>query len=240
MKRFMLWLLMLVAVPALTQAQALSGSSSKFVYGLAAMRNTSAASVAVETNWAEGGAFQPATGFVDSSVFRRGGTSQTAYDTTAAYHISQFPFPPDVQYQGGIGDTADVAWLKIRVEQDTISYAFVGTSTMYSIKVGAEISSDGNNWIGVDGTNTRAFSAVYFTSGQDGTQAPALLAGEPNAAADAAEVLLFCVPGLELVSSLTPILMRTLCQAGDVWVRFLIGMDGSGQYRVKIGQWTAQ
>lgn len=199
-------------------------------------RNTSAASTAQNLNWAAASA----TGFADSTVFRRGATTRTLCDTTKAYRVERWALPPSLPYRTAAAfDSLDTTpWLVIRVRQDssaTSSPVFSGTTGIDSIFVAAEYSLDGVQWFAVSGSPTRAFLAVTIASGQDGTQPPAITTAEQSPGADNARVVLGCVPGLDAGGAY--ILNKTLCTCGG-WVRFLVGvLDGSGQFVAEAATW---
>ena len=156
--------------------QGLSGRSlfqSRISWQRLNFRNTSASATARNPNWA---APYLRAGFTDSVVFRKGAAGLTTYDTTAAYPIKEFAFAPAAfASQATGGDTLAVPWLILRLSQDTTS--FVSTlgavpTAMDSFRVAAQVSADGVTWFNANGTPTRAFDAVYFTSSaEDGSQA---------------------------------------------------------------------
>lgn len=216
----------------------------KFVWKPLNMRNTSAASVAAQSNWAYG-TFGTVTAFADSNVFRVGAATATDRDTSMAYHTSSFLLPPHLETGGGGGTTVvtDSAlaqrqpWIALRVQQDTTSFSFSGTSTMDSVFFAAQISYDGINWINVNGTPTVAFETTNGAAGEDGT-VPTLIGpySESNAGQDMATAFLDCVPSLRPINN-GYIINRSICLA-NAYVRFLINMDGRGQYAPMIGQWV--
>ena len=201
------------------------------------MRNTSAASVVREANWAKGGKGGSVVGFADSIYFRRGATTATAYDTSATYRLADFSFAPvlgNTPSNAAATDTTNIPWIIIRVQQDTLQGAFSGTSGLDTIRIAAEVSYDGVNWFSTSGTPTRLFDTVYMTSGQDGRQSVTLIGVEATPGEDAALVSLTCHPG-ETTGG-TRIINRGLCFT-ETYVRFIIGMDASGQFTALVGAW---
>lgn len=264
MKRFCLSFLSLLALilPLAAQAQ-VSDNSAQWGWDDMWLRNTSAAtgSVVRQPNWAFGTSHGGTTvGFADSTVFRKGATTNALTDTSIAYKVDDFAFPPTLHTRGGqygsrnaahslangvagnaqdsvIVDTTDATpWLAIRVRQDTTSYAFSGSTGLDSAGVAAQISYDGINWFSVSGSPTRAFVSVAITSGEDGLQPPLMTATESSPGVDAVQFDLQCQPTVFNVGTAF-ILNRTLCMAG-AYVRFLVSaMDGSGQWKVELGHW---
>lgn len=219
-------------------AQDLSGVNlwqTHFLGRRLTMRNTSAASVARNPLWT---ARENSSGFADSTVFRRGATTATAYDTTIGYDTSDFPLPPHIgPASAAPGDTSGL-WLILRVSQDSVAtgpYVFTGTSGLDSVRIAAEYSYDGTNWFSCSGTPTRRFDVVYMTSGQDGLQNVTLIGVENSPGEDAALVSLCAVPSLVSSNSFT--INRTLAFAGT-YVRFIIGEDASGQFKVEALTWA--
>jgi hypothetical protein len=221
--------------------QGLSGPSlfqSRISWQRLNFRNTSASATARNPNWA---APYLAPGFTDSVVFRKGAAGLTTYDTTAAYPIKEFAFAPAAfASQATGGDTLAVPWLILRLSQDTTS--FVSTlgavpTAMDSFRVAAQVSADGVTWFNANGTPTRAFDAVYFTSSaEDGSQAVDLAGVDISGAtggADIAYVTLGCSPSAGVAGG-SPIINKTLCTCG-LLVRFLIGNDGIGQFVLDAG-----
>lgn len=225
--------------PAAAQQALASPQSTSIGWERLEFRNTSAASTARNPNWAAASA----TGFADSTVFRRGATTRTLCDTTKAYRVERWALPPSLPYRTAAAfDSLDTTpWLIINVRQDssaTSSPVFVGTTGFDSVFVAAEFSYDGVSWYSVSGSPTRAFLAVTITSGQDGLQPPAITVTEPSPGADFARVVLGCTPGIDAGGAF--ILNKTLCTCNG-WVRFLIGvLDGSGQFVAEVGTWLEQ
>lgn len=233
-------LLSLAILPAIASAQGVAGNAAKsqFTWKPLMMRNTSAASVAQQLNWAQGGGGAQ-SGFADSSVFRRG-VSATGRDTSIAFSVKDLYFPPHLGPNGSAVAVSDTVmhtpWVSIRVRQDTTSYSWSGATAMDSIYVAAQWSPNGINWISVNGTPTRAFETTNGTADENGIT-PVLVGpfGEPAAGADVATVYLGCVPALAPVNS-SYILNQTLCLC-EGFVRFIFVLDGTGQFAPEIGSW---
>ena len=174
--------------------------------------------------------------FLDSLVFRRGVTTATVYDTSIGMSSSSFPFPPGLGTAAIAGiDTIGTPWIAIRVGQDTTSFGFTATSGMDSVRVGVEYSYDGANWYPAAGTPTRRFDTVFFTSGASGTQAVSLIGVEGVPGQDAATVTFGCHQGT--IALIEPWNVgRALCWA-NARLRFLIGGDYTGQFKVEVGHW---
>ena len=215
--------------------------SSEWYWQRAIMRNTTAAStIARNADWTTSG---PASNgaFTDSAVFRRGATTRTVYDTTAAYAVATFPYGPPIGagYQGSAaaGDTG-LVWIVAHVAQDTLSYGFAGTSggVTDTFRVAIEYSNDGVNWFSCGGTPTYRFDTVFLTSGQDGLQNPTLIGVEISPGQDEAYIPIRCVP--RAFNGTAAINNQTACLAGPL-MRFIIGGAYSGQYKFEIGHWTA-
>lgn len=226
-----------IAFSGLASAQEISGTSlfqTRIVWQRLDFRNTSAATTARVANWA---APKNTIGFADSNVYRKGTAGLTTYDTTMAYPVQSFAIPNGAFAQQVTGaDTLIVPWLIIRMRQDTTSnVATLGAvpTALDSFRVGAQVSMDGVNWVNANGTPTRAFDSVYFTSSEDGTQLVDLAAAEPVLGADFAQVTLGCTPST-VVAGGSPIINKTLCLCG-MYVRFIFGNDGVGQFAVDAG-----
>lgn len=244
-----------------TQPQA-SSPEARFKWEPMQFRNISASAVAQELNWAKGGGLL-ASGFADSLVFRRGATTRTLVDTSAAYPIDKFGMPPTFNARGGaygsraakfnggavtaqfgqvdsvIVDTTDAAtWVAFRIRQDSLSVSFSGTSTLDSALIAAQVSYDGGiNWLSVSGTPTRAFYATTIASAEDGLQPPVLAAAEISPGADVVPFAIQCQPSVYQAGGAV-IINRTLCAQSGALVRFLVDVaDGSGQFRVDLGYW---
>lgn len=258
-----LFLAVSLCIPISAQAQRVSAESQWDWHPLV-MRTTSAASVVQEFNWAKGEHGLGSTrGFADSIVIRKAAATETLVDTSAAYKIGDFFFPPTfaarsgsamaraAKFNGGavtaqfggvdsviVDSTDSNPWIAFRVVQDTLSQDFAATSGLDSILVGAQISYDGINWLAVNGTPTRAFLAnATGISGTDGIAIPMITATEPSPGADVVELVVECQPAIHKVGN-SFIINRTLCAAG-AYVRFIIGLcDGSGQFKPEIGYWS--
>jgi hypothetical protein len=199
------------------------------------MRNTTAASaVARNANWASP---QGASGFTDSSVFRRGATTRTVYDTTIAYAVLHFALPPHVG-NGQVASLADTVlpWIVLKVGQDTTAYSFAGTSggVTDTIRVAIESSEDGVNWFSFAGTPTYRFDTVFLTSGQDGLQSPTLYGVEISPGQDFVTIPIKCA--LAQWDGVVRVMNKTACCSG-VFLRFVIGGAYSGQYKVEAYHW---
>jgi hypothetical protein len=126
-------------------------------------------------------------------------------------------------------------WMVVRVNQDTTTFSDSTNTTADSILVDFEWSDDGVNWTGVDGTPTREYAAAPWASGS-GEQANPLFGGEGSPGLDGAEVELQCYPSL--YSSPTAVISnRTLCALGATFVRFIISIQGAGQFKAEVGHW---
>jgi len=228
-----------VAAPVLAQVSQ-GDVTYRWGYSPIVFRNTSAASVARDANWARGTPGTSPTGFVDSTVFRATGVGPV--DTTCAYRTGGYPFPFDAGRKGATAlvDTSTSAWIGIRVLQDSTSYSWSGVVGVDSIQVAAQVSYDGVTWYNVTGTPTRAYDATApIPVSSEGTTPIALLAAEPSVGAEFATVYLGCDPHTSLLGG-AYIINRTLCMA-DMLVRFLIGpQGGGGQFRAEIGSWHKQ
>lgn len=228
------------------QAQDLSGTNlwqTHMAIRRLTMRNTSAASVVRNPLWISR---ENSSGFADSNVYRRGSLSGTAYDTTIGYDTSDFPFPPTLgpTQSNAVADTSSVPWFIVRVEQDSVAtgpYVFSGTSgnnsaiVLDSIRVAVEQSYDGINWFACSGTPTHRFDTVYLTSGQDGLQSPTLIGVENSFGEDMEVVPFYCHPSLAVNNQV--IVNRTLAFGGP-YIRFIIGMRASGQFRIEALTWA--
>jgi hypothetical protein len=242
---------LILAPPAVSHAQRVAtATDNHFGWIPLAMRNTSAASVARNANWAAGqggiGVSSTVVGFADSTVLRRAVTTLTVYDTSQAVAVNWLPFAPQLLYKGGstaLADTAQVLpWIGIRVAQDTLSYGYTSNSALDSISVGTQWSLDGINWNAVAGTPTIQPAAAYFTSGEDGVAPLGMKAGElTSPASDVCQLYIVCnmneVTQQVTASATLPIMNKTLCEVPG-YIRFIIGMDGTGQFAVSIGRWT--
>jgi hypothetical protein len=218
------------------------GSGSYLKWSPLYMRNTTAAAlIARNPNWAVGIPGNPGSvAYTDSVVFRRGATTATVYDTSAAYPISSWPFPPNfgTTLSNALVDTSSVPWIVVRVRQDSTTFgsSTTPTSSLDSVRVAVEYSYDGISWNSCAGTPTYRFDVVFLTSGQDGVQNPTLIGVEAaTAVEDAAAVILKCHPS-QAGASGTVIVNRTLCMQGG-FARFIIGGDYTGQYAVEVASW---
>jgi hypothetical protein len=217
-------------------AQDLSGTrESRLAYETMIMRSTNAASAVALPAW---NVPQGHSAFLDSSVFRRGATTRTVYDTSMAYARAHFAFPPILAPGLGLAVQDSVLpWIVVRVGQDTTSYAFAGTSggVTDTIRVAIEWSDDGNNWFRMPGTPTHRFDTVFMTSGQDGLQSPTLFGVEIAPGQDRVEIPIKCrqstYNGADFITNLTS------CMAGN-YLRFIIGGAYSGQYKLSIASWV--
>lgn len=207
------------------------------------------------------------TGFADSSVFRKGTATATSVDTSRAYIVSDFLPPPTYYSRGGapgaraqatrgntgpstlgaglldsvVVDTTDVSpWLELIVRQDSVTtgpYVLGLPTTFDSIYVAAQFSYDGVIWNNVQGTPTRAFSAVLVTSNPvDGLQPPAVAATESSPGVDEVHLAFQYHPSL-IQNGQAPIINRSLGMV-PYYVRFLINVcEGQGQFAVELGSW---
>ncbi len=230
----------LIAFPAHAQQTSGTPRNSGFDWQTLWMRNTSAASVAQQLNWTTKGSCTTCSpsGFADSSVFRRGATTATVYDTSRALRLLDIPWAPNfgnVQ-QSALTDSSSLPWLFARVRQDTTSYSFTGSSSLDSVRVAAEVSLDGITWFSCQGTNTQRFDTIYMTSGQDGLQSPTLIGVEASPGEDMAQFVFKCHPSTTVDNA--RITNRSLCMYNG-YVRLIVGMDASGQFAVDIGTWTS-
>lgn len=232
--------LAVLLVPLVGRAQDVSGSQiTQFEWKRLTMRNTTAANAtALNRNWAarEG----VTAGFTDSTVFRRGVTTRTVYDTTLAYPVSAWPFPPTLgsSLANAVADTSSVPWLLLRVRQDSVAtgpYAFTGTSGLDSVRVAIEHSNDGINWLSCPGTPTHRFDTVFLTSGQDGLQSPTIIGVEASPGEDEVYIPLRCHSSQATSNSW--IVNRTVCFTGG-WVRLIVGGAYSGQFAIELGSWA--
>lgn len=244
MKRFVVPFLAVLSllVPLTATAQILTGSDidGRMQWDQVTFRNTSAATgVTVRDPFWPRQGVSP-TGFVDSTVFRHGSGTTTAahYDTTIAYRLSSFGWPPNVGRTTGatVDSSSNTPWIIFLVYQDSTSVAFTSPTRMDSLRIGAEISINGIDWHGVRGTPTRAFDVDFFVaSASDGVANTSLVMGPLGTVMDAAAAYLGCAPGGGLGTA--PIINKTLCQC-EVYVRFIIGgNDHTGQFAAKIGSW---
>ena len=211
------------------------------------MRNTTAgaSTVAREANWArwDGGVANQVSNsaFTDSLVYRHGALITT--DTTAALRLADLPFPPSaLNTPLGVAATDSVPypWLVVRVRADTANtvYSFSGRSaSLDTIRVGAQYSFNGINWLSVTGTPTINFDATATNTGEDGKTTSSGFALVPNTTVDGyAQVVLKCNPTQYNTSS-SPILNKTLCMCGAQYIRFLVTHDGTGQFVTELGSW---
>jgi len=258
-----LFTLAAVAVPAIAQI-APGQDPVKWRWEGANFRHSNAgSSVAAQANWAAPGG-RWGSAFLDSTVFRVGTWAATTWDTTVAYKITDYQFQPGVAwrqaqlriargsfetsvqqsipYRDSIisatpDTTATARWVTLRVEQDTTSNSFTGSTSWDSLLVAAQWSPDGINWNAVSGTPTRAFySNPSGVAGGDGLALPAIAEAEVNATTETAEVDLECHP-LVYGGNATYILNRTLCIAGG-FVRWIVGVPGgTGQFKMLVGSW---
>lgn len=259
MKRFVLSLLLLSLLVPL-EASAARRMSFRTVH----MRTTTAVGAVNATlkTWYDGGGGS-SRDFADSVVFRKGVASRLVVDTTEAFAVSAFAFPPTFEERGGgygsraqallgmqnlpggtdssIVDSTDATpWVIIRVRADSTSYANTLPSTMDSIAVGAQISYDGGvTWFSVSGTPTRIYYAnATGISGDDGIAIPMITTAEISLPQDAAAISLQCQPSIWAPNA-APILNRTLCVQQGALVRFIVSvLDGQGQFAVDLGTWT--
>lgn len=231
---------MLSALPAHAQSTSGTARDGGFSWNPLLMRNTSAAASAQQLNWTTKGSCQSCapSGFVDSTVFRRGATTATLYDTTRAIRLQDVPWAPNFGNvpMAALTDSSALPWLFMRVRQDTTAYSFAGSSTLDSVRVAAEVSLDGITWFSCQGTNTQRFDVIYMTSGQDGLQSPTLIGVEASPGEDMAQFVFKCHPSTTVDN--TRITNRSLCMYNG-YVRFIIGMDATGQFAVDIGTWTS-
>lgn len=240
--------LLSLAIPLAASAQqpATQGFGSQITFRPLWMRNTSAASnIARQANWAFGGETgQPTAGaFADSTVFRRGAGTRTAYDTTVAIARANIAFPPF--FGPGFSATARAdtlaPWFVLRIEQDTLSYSFSGTSggnsTADSIRVAVEYSYDGISWFSMPGTPTYRFDTVFLTSGGDGLQSPTIFGVEDVPGGDCVQIPFKCDMGVAAVWGGGNYIMNlTGCTAGT-YMRFIFGSATIGQWKASIGTW---
>jgi len=220
---------------AIAQEWASGGGHYSFQFSRVRMRNTSAAAVALNPSWATNASN---SGYVDSTVFRRGGVTPTAYDTSTAFTAADYPIPPGVGTSSGTVDTSGVPWIVVRVRQDTLAFGFTGVSGSAisdSIRVGIEYSADGILWFPAQGTPTYRFDTVYFTSsGSGGGQMVSLIGTEPAAGAEQWTVPLRCHPG---VGPNEPFNVgRSMCMCGE-FMRIIISGRITGQYALEVGSW---
>ena len=270
MKRFVVPLFALLAfLPTAASAQKASEAAS-WQWQTMWMRTTVAASTVAypAPGWAVGSPGEPTTAaFLDSIAFRKGVATRTIVDTTAAYPMAMFSYPPTMAMHGAasysraqkllgmqalpggtdsvVVDTTDFTpWIAVRVRQDSLDYGTgttppVMTSGLDSVFVGAQISYDGYNGLSVSGTPTRAYIAnPTGVSGEDGIAVPSLAATEVSPGADAVEIRCECFPWLVRDSGTAFIINRTLCDARAKFIRFIIGVnDGQGQFAAEVGHW---
>lgn len=247
MRRILPLAALLAALFALTaalpvHAQRLSGSprDAGMDWQTLYMRNTNAASAAQNLNWTVKGSCQACspTGYADSTVWRRGATTATLYDTTRALRLQDYPWAPNYGNvpMAALTDSSSLPWLILRVHQDSLSYSFTGSSSLDSVRVAAEVSLDGITWFSCQGTNTQRFDTVYMTSGQDGLQSPTLIGVEASPGEDMAQFVFKCHPSTTVDNA--RITNRSLCMYNG-YVRFIIGMDATGQFTVDMGTWTS-
>lgn len=232
------------AFAPLAGAQSTSGTPriGGFDWQTVYMRNTAAPTgvTARDPNWTTRGSCQGCspTGFADSTVFRRGATTATVYDTSRAISFSTLPWAPNfgnVAMNAAATDTTYMPQFYLRVLQDTTSLAFSGSSALDSVRVAVEVSYDGINWFSNQGTNTQRFDTVYMTSGQDGLQSPTLIGVEASAGEDMTQFVFKCHP--QLTTDNARITNRSLCLYNG-WARFVVGMDASGQFKLELGTWV--
>ena len=236
-----LLLVLLTTVPALAQHTSGTPRDGELVWNTLYMRNTSAASVARDPNWTTKGSCQTCapSGFADSSVYRRGATTRTLYDTTRAVRLPDVPWAPNfgnVAMNAAATDTTYLPSFYLRVKQDTTSYSFSGTSGLDSVRVAAEVTYDGINWFSCQGTPTQRFDTVFMTSGQDGLQSPTIIGVEASPGEDMAQFVFKCHPSTCVDN--VRIVNRSLCLYNG-WTRFIIGGAASGQFTVEMGTWTS-
>lgn len=242
MKRFVVPLIALFALlsPLIARAQHSEAQNwGTFIsFHTVWMRNTSAAAVARQGNWSVGGFSGGTTsGFADSSVFRRGAATATLYDTSCAIPVVTIPLPPlfGAGFPAALQDSV-LPWFIFRVGQDTLAYGSGATTTtgMDSIRVAVEVSYDGVDWYAMGGTPTTRFDTVYLTTGSDGTQSPTLVGVEVTPGMDHADVSFKC--RASTYDGVGTIMNLEACQYP--FIRFIIGIDSSGQYKVEIGTWA--
>ena len=241
-KRTLLLLLPLLALATPAHAQRATGipQYGVFQWDRLYVRNTAAATVAHNPNWATTNAgcitCSP-TGFADSSVFRRGATTLTAYDTTRAIRLQDVQWSPNfgATPSNALTDSSSLPWLFLRLGQDTTSYSFSGTSALDSARIAVEVSQDGITWHSCQGTPTQIFDVNFMTAGQDGLQSPSLIGVEQSPGEDMVQFVFKCHPSTAVSNS--RIANRSLCMYNG-WARFIIGMDGSGQFKVDAGTWV--
>ena len=228
------------APPAMAQLASGMPRSTGLDWTRLYMRNTAATSTARDPNWTTRGSCQTCSpsGFADSSVFRRGATTRTVYDTTRALDLRTVPWAPNFGNvaMNALTDSTYLPWLYMRVLQDTTSVTFSGASSLDSVFVGAEVSLNGIDWFTCQGTPTQRFAINFFTSSPaDGAQAPALIGQEASPGEDMAQFVFKCHP-FTTVDNIR-ITNRSLC-FWNGYVRFIIGMAASGQFGVDVGTWA--
>jgi hypothetical protein len=234
-RRFVLPFLAVLAltVPLIAQAADVQHFGAQLIFRTLNMRNTSAANNARQPNWTS----SSTAAFADSSIFKRGATTATAYDTTVAIARSDIAFPPifGPGFPAALQDSI-LPWFILRVKQDSTAYGNVAapSSSLDSVRVAVEWSDDGINWNAFAGTPTYRFDVAYMTSGADGTVSPTLIGVELLNSYDTVDIPFKCrlstITGAGLINNLQA------CAAGT-WLRFIIGMDATGQYRCEIGSW---
>jgi hypothetical protein len=231
--------LLVCAVPVFAQHTSGTPRDAEMTWNTLFMRSTSAAAAAQQP-WIVKGSCQSCSpsGYADSSVWRRGATTATVYDTTRALRLTEIPWAPNFgnTAMNALTDSTYLPWAYLRVRQDTTSYSFAGTSGLDSVRVAAEVSLDGVQWFSCQGTNTQRFDVVYMTSGQDGLQSPTLIGVEASPGEDMAQFVLKCHPSTTVDN--VRITNRSLCLYNG-YVRFIIGMDASGQFAIDLGTWTS-
>ena len=243
-------LIALVSLAPMAYAQAISGTNlwqTGFEFRPVYMRNTTAASTVVrDADWTHFEAGSAANSlsngaFTDSLVYRHGATIQT--DTTVAISLATLAFPPTVMNNPlGVAatDSVPMPWIAVRVRADTAngSYAFTGRSaSLDTVRVGAQYSFNGINWLSVTGTPTLNFDATATNTGEDGKTTSSAIALVPNTTVDGyATVVLKCNP-TQYNTSAAPIINKTLCMCGATYIRFLITHDGTGQFVTELGAW---
>jgi hypothetical protein len=244
MKRFAVLTLALLALtlPYAAQAQVAErqnwGSflSFKPVY----MRNTNAPTGSVARNpyWnASSYVGGTTTGFADSAFFRRGAATATLYDTTGVVATASIPLPPI--YGPGFGaalNDSTLPWFILRVSQDSTAYGGVAaaSSSLDSVRVAVEWSVNGIDWNAMAGTPTYRFDTVYLTSGADGTQNPTLVGVELLNSYDTVDIPFKC--RMSTVNGAGLIVNTQACEVP--LIRFIVGMDATGQFKVEMGTWA--
>lgn len=267
MKRFLSFLAVLAFLVVPLSAHAQNTTPKEWVWEGVTMRNTGpSGTVADPSNWiAAGGKFYQA--FLDSSVFRVGTWAASVADTTEAFDMKEFPFPPtyamrtaldganylrikkdaDPSQHGPAGtdslvtflpDTLDnTRWIAVRMKQDTTSLSFSGSTSFDSVLVAAQWSEDGVSWQNVGGTPTRAFISASFAINPTDGGTPVGLTNVEQTPGADVAEVSMECQPTLYTDNVSLIINRTMCMARR-FLRFIVSAPGgTGQFALEIGHW---